>query len=72
MEREEARLTVEGARKFASALDLTLSGFMDAPSERVTDLRRTARSTRPRGLLEEVRSQDSVRKLPRGKPCRRF
>lgn len=40
LEREEVRLTVEAATKFASAFGLNLSEFLDELSERITALRR--------------------------------
>lgn len=40
LEREEVRLTVEAATKFASAFGLSLSEFLDELSERITALRR--------------------------------
>ena len=39
LEHEEARLTVEAATRFAGAFGLTLSGFLDELSERITALR---------------------------------
>ena len=39
LEKEETRLTVDAASKFASALELTLSEFLDELSERITALR---------------------------------
>ena len=39
LEKEEVRLTVEAATRFAGAFGLTLSGFLDELSERVTALR---------------------------------
>ena len=48
LEKEAARLTVEAARKFASAFGLTLSGFLDELSERITALREGATAGRPR------------------------
>ena len=41
LEKEEVRLTVEAATKFAKALGLTLSDFLDELSGRITALRRT-------------------------------
>lgn len=49
LEKEKARLTVEAANKFADAFELTLSEFLDELSERITALRGTAGSNRPRG-----------------------
>ena len=46
LEKEEIRLTVDAASKFARALGLTLSEFMDELSERITGLRRTTESRR--------------------------
>lgn len=40
LEKEEVRLTVEAATKFACAFGLTLSEFLDELSERITALRR--------------------------------
>ena len=48
LEKEEIRLTVEAASKFARALGLTLSEFMDELSGRITGLRRTACSAAER------------------------
>ena len=39
LENEEARLTVEAATSFAGAFGLTLPGFLDELSERITALR---------------------------------
>lgn len=39
LEKEEVRLTVEAATKFATAFELTLSEFLDELSERITALR---------------------------------
>ena len=39
LEKEEVRLTVEAATRFAGAFGLTLSGFLDELSERITALR---------------------------------
>ena len=46
LEREEMRLTVEAANKFACALELTLPEFLDELSGRITNLQKTARSNR--------------------------
>ena len=51
LEKEEVRLTVEAANKFADAFELTLSEFLDELSERITALRGTVGSNRPRGLV---------------------
>ena len=48
LEKEAARLTVEAATKFASAFGLTLSGFLDELSERITALRQGGAASRPR------------------------
>jgi len=48
LEKEAARLTVDAATKFARAFGMTLSGFLDELSERITALRRVAEATRPR------------------------
>lgn len=48
LEKEAARLTVDAATKFASAFGMTLSGFLDELSERVTALRQDAETSRPR------------------------
>lgn len=40
LERERVRLTVKAATRFASAFGLTLSGFLDELSERITALRK--------------------------------
>ena len=42
LEKEEIRLTVDAASKFARALELTLSEFLDELSERITGLRSCA------------------------------
>ena len=47
LEKEEVRLTVEAANRFADAFELTLSEFLDELSERITALRRTVASNRP-------------------------
>ena len=47
LEKEEVRLTVEAATKFASAFGLTLSEFLDELSARITALRGAVRSNRP-------------------------
>lgn len=39
LEKEEVRLTVEAATRFAGAFGLTMSGFLDELSERITALR---------------------------------
>ncbi len=46
LEKEETRLTVDAASKFAAAFGQTLSGFLDELSERVTTLRATVHSNR--------------------------
>lgn len=46
LEKEETRLTVEVANKFAHALELTLPEFLDELSGRITSLQRTVRSNR--------------------------
>ena len=56
LEKEEVRLTVEAASKFAHALGLTLSKFMDELSERITGLQRTVGSNRPRDHVDEWRN----------------
>ena len=55
LEREETRLTVDAASKFASAFGLTLSEFLDKLSERIAVLRRTVGSNRPRDHVDESR-----------------
>ena len=55
LEKEAARLTVEAATKFASAFGLTLSGFLDELSERITALREGAKARRPRERVNEWR-----------------
>ena len=47
LEREEVRLTVKAANRFADAFELTLSEFLDELSERITALRSTVASNRP-------------------------
>ena len=47
-EREEARLTVDAATKFASAFGQTRSEFLDELSQRLTALRKTGSAGRPR------------------------
>ena len=44
LEKEEVRLTVDAATKFANAFGLSLSGFLDELSERITTLRATVNS----------------------------
>ncbi len=56
LEREEVRLTVEAADKFARALELTLSEFLDELSERITALRGTVGPKRPREQVDERRN----------------
>ena len=56
LEKEEIRLTVEAASKFARAFGLTLSGFMDELSERITGLQGTVGSNRPRDHVDERRN----------------
>ncbi|WP_420447521.1 DUF2442 domain-containing protein [Candidatus Palauibacter sp.] len=56
LEKEEIRLTVEAAGEFARALGLTLSEFMDELSGRITGLRETVGSNRPRDHVVERRS----------------
>ncbi|MDE0072677.1 MAG: DUF2442 domain-containing protein [Gammaproteobacteria bacterium] len=51
LEKEAARLTVDAATKFASAFGMTLSGFLDELSERITALRERTETSRP---LERV------------------
>lgn len=53
LEREQVRLTVEAANKYARALQLTLAEFMDELSERITRLRRTVGSNRPHDVADE-------------------
>jgi len=48
LEKEAARLTVDAATKFASAFGMTLSGFLDELSERITALRERTETSRPR------------------------
>ena len=55
LEKEEVRLTVEAATKFASAFGLTLSEFLDELSERITALRRAVTSNRPCDHVDEMR-----------------
>ena len=55
LEKEAARLTVEAAKKFASAFDVTLSGFLDELSERIAALREGARAKRPRDHVDARR-----------------
>ena len=47
LENEAARLTVDAATKFASAFGMTLSGFLDELSERITALQEGAGASRP-------------------------
>ena len=49
LEREEIRLTVEAASKFARAFGLTLSGFLDELSERITALNKRGTITMASG-----------------------
>lgn len=44
LEKEKVRLTVDAATKFANAFGLSLSGFLDELSERITTLRATVNS----------------------------
>ena len=60
LEREETRLTVDAATKFATAFGLTLSGFLDELSGRITALRRAARSSRPRDHVGSRRAVDAA------------
>ena len=55
LEKEEVRLTVEAATKFACAFGLTLSEFLDELSERITALRGAVGSNRPRDHVDEWR-----------------
>ena len=55
LEKEETRLTVDAASKFASAFGLTLSEFLDELSERIAALQRTVGSNRPRDRVDEWR-----------------
>ena len=55
LEKEETRLTVDAASKFASAFGLTLSEFLDELSERITALQRTVGSNRRRARVDEWR-----------------
>ena len=48
LEKEAARLTVDAATKFARAFGMTLSGFLDELSERITALRRGTKASEPR------------------------
>lgn len=48
LEKEEVRLTVEAATRFAGAFGLTLSGFLDELSERTTALRGVVEANRTR------------------------
>ncbi len=48
LEKEEVRLTVEAATKFACAFGLMLSEFLDELSERITALKRNVESKPPR------------------------
>ena len=51
LEKEEVRLTVEAATRFAGAFGLTMSEFLDELSERITALR---------GVVSQCRAHDRV------------
>ena len=59
LEKEKVRLTVDAAKKLASAFGLSLSGFLDELSERTTALREPVESNRARedALLHEVQTR---------------